>query len=121
MIKSCSKVPGLVSRRQVHYTHTFLRYFYQIFVSVHFFPEQKSAKTTKETIKVPKNWKTPTITKKDNPHGLLEESSFATLFPKYREKYLQACWPLVKKKLSDYVSFKHSYNFFLRLPPWLSG
>jgi len=33
---------------------------------------------------------------------LLEESSFATLFPKYRENYLRQIWPVVTKALDAY-------------------
>ncbi|XP_044748139.1 KRR1 small subunit processome component homolog [Coccinella septempunctata] len=46
--------------------------------------------------------KIPEFKPEDNPHGLLAESSFATLFPKYREQYLKQVWPLVQKTLSDY-------------------
>lgn len=46
--------------------------------------------------------KLPEFKPEDNPHRLLDESSFATLFPKYREKYLKQCWPMVQKALSEH-------------------
>lgn len=48
------------------------------------------------------HWSIQPFTKDDNPHGLLEESSFATLFPKYREKYLREVWPAVTKALKEH-------------------
>lgn len=46
--------------------------------------------------------KIPEFKPSDNPHGCLEESSFATLFPKYREKYLREYWPLIQKTFDEY-------------------
>ena len=47
-------------------------------------------------------WKIEPFNPDDNPHGVLEESSFAVLFPQYREKYIKEVWPLVKKALSKF-------------------
>ncbi|KAF5570360.1 hypothetical protein H9Q69_013486 [Fusarium xylarioides] len=48
-------------------------------------------------------WKVDTFTPKDNVGGtFLEESSFMTLFPKYREVYLKEAWPLVTRALEKH-------------------
>eukprot|EP00164_Ancoracysta_twista_P005111 GFYU01006965.1.p1 GENE.GFYU01006965.1~~GFYU01006965.1.p1 ORF type:complete len:378 (-),score=146.45 GFYU01006965.1:149-1282(-) len=47
------------------------------------------------------HWKEEPFEVKDDSAPFLEESSFATLFPQYREKYLREVWPLVTKSLKD--------------------
>ena len=47
-------------------------------------------------------WKVEEFKEGDMPHHLLEESSFATLFPQYREKYLRESWPEVTALLAKY-------------------
>lgn len=46
-------------------------------------------------------WKIDTFAPTDNLGGTFaEESSFATLFPKYREIYLKEAWPLITRSLA---------------------
>ena len=40
--------------------------------------------------------------KGDMKHPLIEQSSFACLFPQYREKYIKEVFPLIKKKLKEF-------------------
>ncbi|EDW87195.1 KRR1 small subunit processome component homolog [Drosophila yakuba] len=66
--------------------------------------ESEAEETKISTEPVDNAWamKIPTFRQEDNPHGVVEESSFATLFPKYRERYLKEVWPLVEQCLSEH-------------------
>lgn len=48
------------------------------------------------------HWKVEKFDPSWNETGMLEVSSFSTLFPQYREKYLQECWHQVKSALKEY-------------------
>ncbi|XP_073061588.1 KRR1 small subunit processome component [Primulina eburnea] len=48
------------------------------------------------------HWKIDKFDPSWNEPGMLEVSSFSTLFPQYREKYLQECWPIVKGSLKEH-------------------
>ncbi|XP_057441533.1 KRR1 small subunit processome component homolog [Lotus japonicus] len=47
-------------------------------------------------------WKVEKFDPSWNEGGMVEVSSFSTLFPQYREKYLQEAWPLVKSSLKEF-------------------
>ncbi|KAJ1918584.1 ribosomal RNA assembly protein krr1 [Mycoemilia scoparia] len=60
---------------------------------------QETADTEEESTEIKHDYKVPEWKQGDMPHPLLEESSFATLFPKYRENYLREVWPHVTSVL----------------------
>lgn len=72
---------------------------------------EEDQKSKKSKYRKPKPWDSdPTIDKwkidpfnqGDMQGNLLDESSFATLFPQYREKYIKEVWGNVKKTLATY-------------------
>ncbi|XP_021737670.1 KRR1 small subunit processome component homolog [Chenopodium quinoa] len=48
------------------------------------------------------HWKIEKFDPSWNESGLLDVSSFSTIFPQYREKYLQDVWPTVKAALREH-------------------
>ncbi|PIN11837.1 rRNA processing protein [Handroanthus impetiginosus] len=48
------------------------------------------------------HWKIEKFEPSWNHSGMLDVSSFSTLFPQYREKYLQECWPSVRGALKEH-------------------
>jgi hypothetical protein len=55
-------------------------------------------------------WKIESFQPEDNKAGAFtEESSFATLFPKYREKYLREMWSAITKALEKHASLHSRY------------
>ncbi|EMR10645.1 hypothetical protein PNEG_01345 [Pneumocystis murina B123] len=48
------------------------------------------------------HWKIESFVADKDAPSFTDESSFATLFPKYREKYLQEIWPHVTQNLNKY-------------------
>lgn len=50
------------------------------------------------------HWKVDEFRTEEVSGSFLEESSFATLFPKYREKYLREVWSVVTKALEVWKS-----------------
>ena len=88
-------------------------YAFYIFAEKNYVSVTEKKKQQKESLStVPEGWKEPTFTKEDAKGGVVAESSFATLFPKYREKYIKECWPLVKAALAEHVSLFFANQFY---------
>lgn len=51
------------------------------------------------------HWKVDPVTPEEKLPAPLEESSFATLFPTYREQYIREVWPIVTKYVYPLVFF----------------
>ncbi|ONK59335.1 uncharacterized protein A4U43_C08F5380 [Asparagus officinalis] len=75
-------------------------------------PQQKTQRKHKGKHDKPKpwdddpnidHWKVEKFDPTWNEGGMLEVSTFSTLFPQYREKYLQEAWPIVKRALKEFA------------------
>lgn len=54
------------------------------------------------SLEIPEGWTEPEWKPEDNKHRFTEESSFSTLFPKYREKYIQETWQEAREFLKSH-------------------
>jgi len=79
-----------------------LIHFYKRLIQVNIMSDEEPSDVQSGPVENAWAMKIPEFTEKDNPSGMLEESKFATLFPKYREKYLREVWPLVNAKLAEF-------------------
>ncbi|GAM27684.1 hypothetical protein SAMD00019534_108600 [Acytostelium subglobosum LB1] len=69
-------------------------------------PKQFVKKKDRKDLEIPEGvdpWKAVPLSRDDVPKRVLyDDSSFSTLFPKYKEKYLREIWPLVEKQLGEH-------------------
>ena len=70
--------------------------------------EEKEPKPKNKQYRKDKPWDNPSIDhwkvepiKPEEVQPFLEESSFSVLFPQYREKYIQECQGIIKKRLME--------------------
>jgi len=98
-------ITSVCIRKQVkHHKHvlTFLYIYFSKMSKKVTEDESRELPTSTAPVEDAWNLKLPDFRQGDMKKRLLEESSFATLFPKYREKYLKECWPLVQKSLEEF-------------------